>query len=603
MQMPPEFESNFNANIKALETVDPELARKLSQCTLPDDLEPTATFDGVTSFRSSQLSPSGWFAHTGMPTVGEHAIVDKFDFGGANPLLPGCGQGYGLGRVLDKITDHQTVFVWEPELLHLALLLRIHDFSHRLLGRNLVFLYQSDLGDSLIDFFADHTLLSPPAKMLAWPSIDPERMQELSARIEHGVGEISLKLRSAMVETVERVGSLEVKPITSHEPARVLITSLAPHPASHRFACDLGWGLEKLGHTCCKFLLDEPEHASSLALGNTLAEFQPQAVISVGLVFNDWPVRPPAQLPFASVIALPEMTLAPALIERLRPAEHEVFLAGENDVQLLADTIPAEQLAAIDLAVNPASFVPIDAAELADRQRCDLLFIADVVDLDPQRYGIGQKSHQTLWRHLVAEISRAPLSFSTDRADELLKRACRQTRIELSEEQLFEAFVDVFRRRLIPSAGALTIARQLIKAGFKLAILGAGWDGHADLAPLAQPMPKESSELNRLINASDMVMCIDYESNWRTRVFNSLCAARPVIVSRLAEDKTRQVGPIREAIVYLSSGQDLVRQIKDASRRLNELEASALRAREYLIENHSFEKLAQMILTRCRVPD
>jgi glycosyltransferase involved in cell wall biosynthesis len=314
---------------------------------------------------------------------------------------------------------------------------------------------------------------------------------------------------------------------------------------------------------------------------------------------SDWPIRLPETLPCASVLSVPGLKLIPKTIERAVMGRNEIILAtAGDDPNTVADKIPKDNFIEMDLAVNPDTFKPLKSDELDRTNRCDILLVADIADLDCRKYGVTQQSHQTLWRHLVSQVTRTPLRFSANDAESLLRRAGRETQIELDDQELFDEFANLLRRRLLPSAGALSIARTLVSAGYVVGIYGSGWENHNDLAARIVSASKDLPELNRLLNSADRVLYLNYETNWRPIVLSALCAGKPVIVQTLAGDSAIERAPIREAMVQLSSERTLVEQIEDIRRRRQQLEKSAMRAREYLIEHHSFEKIAQTILNR-----
>jgi hypothetical protein len=599
MQMTAPLDATFQRNLRALNEIDPALARRLEEYIPDESVELLETFDGIRSFWSSRFSRSGWFASTGMPTIREQVVIDQFRLDGANPLLPGSGQGYGLSLMLGNIAEHQTAYVWEPEVLHLALLLRLYDLSDPMTRRRLVLLTRPDLCDALVDFFAQHPFLTPPSKMLAWPWLLQDKTQELSRQVEAALRRISGPLAEKLREARDGTARLEVSPIVPGALVRVLVVSLSQETCAHQFAADMTWAFLKLGQTCNEFLLDRPEHGSALALASAVTECKPQLVISVGMDLSDWPIRLPETLPCASVLSLPGLKLTGKTLQSTQLGKNEILLAtAGDDPNTVADKIPKDNFIEMDLAVNPDTFKPLKSDELDRTNRCDILLVADIADLDCRKYGVTQQSHQTLWRHLVSQVTRTPLRFSANDAESLLRRAGRETQIELDDQELFDEFANLLRRRLLPSAGALSIARTLVSAGYVVGIYGSGWENHNDLAARIVSASKDLPELNRLLNSADRVLYLNYETNWRPIVLSALCAGKPVIVQTLAGDSAIERAPIREAMVQLSSERTLVEQIEDIRRRRQQLEKSAMRAREYLIEHHSFEKIAQTILNR-----
>ncbi|NLX03609.1 MAG: hypothetical protein GXY33_00540, partial [Phycisphaerae bacterium] len=80
-------------------------------------------------------------------------------------------------------------------------------------------------------------------------------------------------------------------------------------------------------------------------------------------------------------------------------------------------------------------------------------------------------------------------------------------------------------------------------------------------------------------------------------VLNALCAARPVALKRLPNDKLTAVEALRGATVELHQ-QDPAQTIRKALRETNTLQPKSLAARNYLANHHSYRQLAQTILDR-----
>lgn len=243
------LEKTFAGNLDALRAVDSDLADRLAACDLPDDLEHTDTFDGQQSFRSASLSRSGWFGQTSMPSLRDQIVIDRFDHAGSNVILPGCGQGTGIKLLLDRLAQHNTVYVYEPTPLNLALLLRLHDLAHAIRIHRLVLLCDETLDKPLLDVLARYPLLTAPAKMLSWPWLTDEQTQKLSSQVGKTLDTIASDVKDRLDHAKKRLADMPIEPPPTDGPARVFICSLTAKPAADQFAKDLAAGLNNPGQS------------------------------------------------------------------------------------------------------------------------------------------------------------------------------------------------------------------------------------------------------------------------------------------------------------------------------------------------------------------
>jgi len=594
MQTADQHQANLGRNLESLRSVDPDLADRIQTCPLPNDLQPAETFDGCDSFRADSLSDSGWFAHTSMPAVREEALVDQFEHGGSNVLLPGSGHGYAIRELLERLGRHNTVYVWETRTIHLALLLRLYDFAADLATRRLALMLGDDLEKTLGDFFVNHPRMTPPAKMISWPWLSPNQVHQYFQHVEAAVARIG-QVRSDLLKNARaKVEAMTAEPT---QPLRVFVCSMAARPAMHQVALDLAWGFDRLGYRCQTLLMDQPEHGSALALADAIADFRPHRCASVGLARHDLTVRPPDAMPFASILGLPGMKLSPALVEHLHPGPRETFFAFGDNLDELRDKFPSVQIEPLQPAVNEDTFRPLNENEIEPHRRADVLVFADVDSLDPAAFGVTQESHKTLCRHLQAAVEASPLAYRESEAENLLTRVSRHAGIELDDQDLFRAFADLLIRQIGPTASAVAVVRHLTRANLNVAILGSGWNKYPEFAPLARQAPDDPADVNRTINAAALVLCLEHRTNWRPHVLNALCAARPVALKRLPNDKLTAVEALRGATVELHQ-QDPAQTIRKALREANTLQPKSLAARNYLANHHSYRQLAQTILDR-----
>ena len=185
--IPPNIVMTSRKNLDALRTVNRDLAKRLDGFDWPDGVKFVPALDGTLSAFGEGLSKSGWFAYSGSPRIREQIVCEQFNAGESNVILPGCGQGYGLTMLLSKFDHRQSIFVWEPKLIHVAIVLGLWDLSKAISDRRLIFLTQAELEKSLVDFISGHQEFSVPTKMLVWPWLEDGECGQLSLAVERAL--------------------------------------------------------------------------------------------------------------------------------------------------------------------------------------------------------------------------------------------------------------------------------------------------------------------------------------------------------------------------------------------------------------------------------
>ncbi len=105
------------ANLDALSEAFPRTFEQLNtvRASLPV-AHAAPTRDGRINLRVS--GPDGtetWFGRTSIPQVRARSLVDGFQAGQANVLLPGIAEGSEAQLLLARLGPHRAVFVWaEP---------------------------------------------------------------------------------------------------------------------------------------------------------------------------------------------------------------------------------------------------------------------------------------------------------------------------------------------------------------------------------------------------------------------------------------------------------------------------------------------------------
>jgi hypothetical protein len=555
--IPPNILTCFKKNLSALEKVDSTLAGKIGDISWPEDLKFIPALDGTPTAFSRKFSRSGWYAFSSVPAVREKSVCDKFSPGSSNIILPGAGHGFGLKSILKRFDLSQSVYVWEPDFLLIAVLLSLHDLSDYLASRRLIFLTDQDLTKNLVDFVTSHLEITHPDKMMAWPWISENKMQEISLKVEHAVNEFSLIINKNAEILQERITQL-LSEKSGNLVKNIGIISAHSHPRIHQLARDFHWAAEKLGFNAQIYVFDRPEHSSGIGILRYLIDSPPDLIISIGFEKKRWTVKIPSNIPFISVLMPPGISLGDKISEITEPAENEIYVLGSReDLLALEKKISPDKLFMIEIGVNPDNFCPLP--QIPDMQ---IAIFADHPDPNPEKVGIAQDSHKFLWQKTEELIGKNPLGFSNLRAGAYVEKASEITRIKFSDQELANSFALCVKRFLGPSVLAEYVLNKLITAGLKVKVFGSGWE-ETRFADLAAPVSFNSETLNAIFDSSRLVMVLDNESNFRQIVIDALCAAKWVIVKNNPEDRIQKFPEINDNLIYLDPSIPLQDQVQN----------------------------------------
>lgn len=175
-------------NLDSLRTADPDLANRLSALDLtPFSPTPAFTRDGLPSFRL--IGPDGqpqWLGRSSIPGARATVLMEQFDPGQANVLLPSFGEGTEAETLLKTLERHRVVFVWEPDPITIRLVLTLRDFAAALAASRLVILQCSiqDLASVLTAWLLAHPSIQCPNRLMMWPWQTQAEMAQCRSAVE-----------------------------------------------------------------------------------------------------------------------------------------------------------------------------------------------------------------------------------------------------------------------------------------------------------------------------------------------------------------------------------------------------------------------------------
>jgi len=589
----PTILATLRKNIEAVKQVDPALAGQLENIEWPEDLTFCSSLDGVPTARSKQFGKSGWFAFTTAPKIREKGICENFVSGGSNVIFPSAGQGYGLRMLLEQFESYQSIFVWEKSILPMAVLLSLYDFSQPIVQRRLIFLVSEDLKKTLVDFLTKMPEILVPNKIINWPWIQDHQMHEISLMVEQAVNTINdyvSKVVGGLQESFSKAA--EAQSSTEKEHKNIEIFALDPHPRVHQLARNFYSAAGNLQFMRGIYVVDSPERSTSVGTLKYLNEHIPDVVFSIGVDRKHWVVKIPSKIPFITMLTPPGVVLGEEVMKNIVPGENETFIVGTSeDAEILKEKLNENQVRVVDLAVNSDVLKPMET-----KIEAEILVFADRIDTNPEKHGINQQSHKYLWQHVENAIEDNPLGYYNARAEDLVVRVSNQIDIKLNEKELMDSFVTLVKQVLAPAVVGLRTVEKLIQSGISVRIIGSGWQDESRFANISRPMPKTLEELNEILNSGRLVLHLDNETNWRSIVFDAICAGKPVLVKTFPSGRFPESKKIEQGLVKLNPAIDLVQQVRQALNNYSALVEKVRVAREFLVAQYSYEKILSRIL-------
>ncbi len=587
--IPEENRKILESNLDILSRYDIQLANRLRNISLPDDIKFISATDNILTAFSSVLSKSGWLAGTSAPSIRESVITENFSPDNSNVLLPGMGQGIGIKFLLEKLANYQAIFVLEQNLLNIFLAFCLYDFSKEIEKGRLVILTDSDIEQCLKDFFVEHNEYAFPTKAIHWPWISEKKMQEISLIIEQALAYVTRQHSKKMSELqAELARKIDINRANTRN--NLYIVSFAYTPEYFRFAKSLSIAADSSGYKTKTYLFDTPRHGTHIALLKQLIEFVPNKLISLAMPKCNMPFELPNNIQTISVISLPSEPVNTEQFDKIGISENEIFVIGTNkDAKLFEQKISANNLHAIEIIVDNITFKPKNTQPVID-----VAIFADKYDDNPERYGIRQKSHKKLWQTLYDMISKKAIEFSVDTIEQFVQDACKTSGVGLHSEELFESFVSIVKQRLAPSVIASTIVGKIMHSDIKAKIFGTGWKENTN------NVPSEPTKLNEIFESAKIVFVIESGTNWREIALDAICAGKPVIIKNLTNDRLTAIKEINDAMISLDANTNIITQIKSLINDYEKIRQSARKTSEFIALHYNFEQLLNLFADNVR---
>ncbi|HOA75867.1 MAG TPA: glycosyltransferase [Phycisphaerae bacterium] len=480
----------FERNLRAWRLSHPHLAEAIDAALprLPEvTLAPTR--DGRLNFLLPQ--PDGrptWFGRTSIPHVRAAALVERFELGNTNVLLPGVGEGTEIGLLLQRLGRHRALFVWETDPANLLLAFQLHDLAEPLRDGRLVTILSdaANLTQAIVETFERLPGHFLPDRVMVWPWQTPPEITSLQRAVEAACRTIEERRAARLTDLQNRLVALPPTPPAGRPPVIALL-SIRPDDEMQAWTDGMISAADEVGWATATALVRGPADLHPVARAARLAtglKHAPDFALLLDVCRGDVADVLPAAVP--AVHWLSHATpVDDTLPTRIGPSDR--FVAVDS---VVADRLVSAGVDPARISVRPQPcLVTCDEPPGWDERPIDVAIVADLFATDSQSHGFDLPSHIAIW-NAVLELIRPNLDGFTDGDIEaMLVQTERRGRMRIED-----AFV---RKQLLatlagPVAGTLilrALAQALVESGLTVACYGTGW---ADVAGLTAtgPLPR-----------------------------------------------------------------------------------------------------------------
>lgn len=444
-----------------------------------------------------------WFGRTSIPRVRAAALVDQFQPGNTNVLLPGIGEGTEVELLLERLGTHRAVFVWEQDPTHVLLALRLHDFASALENGRLVIVLadQAHLAEEMMRTLEALPGHYWPDRILIWPWQTAASLAGCRSAIETVQAQVEQRRQARLTDLRQHLANLPARaPEDRDRPPTVALFAIHARDELRAWTDALAAAAAHAGWQVAPCLVRGPGDMHALARAGRLctgleraADFALLLDVCRAEIADVLPATTPA-ITWLSHAAGIDDTIS----QRIGPRDHI----------LVADAAIADRLHALGLPADRASVRPLpllatcaESDEPADStgsaRPIDVMLVDRPAPVDPQSYGFDLPTHTAIWR-VAIDLLRSDLdTFHDGQIRSLLARAERKLGARMDAPQVRERMSEALAG---PVAGTLVsgrLAHLLSESGLKVAtaseIRSAGAAGNA-----ATPTGRRGSLADRL---------------------------------------------------------------------------------------------------------
>ncbi len=572
----------WQSNLDALAAEQPGFADALRVVSLPESWRPALALDDFVTHRIEKPGqPAAWLGGTAAPVTRAAALLEQFVPAGNNLALPVIAAGAELRFLLERLPRHMAVFVFETDLMALAAVLRIQDFSTAIAEGRCVLVPPGREIASLSKLMGIQPGLLPPGSILLPDLVPAARIDQIRTVCEQVHAETDRRRSARLAELVAAPRADSASPAAQ---PRLAILALTPHSATRAVAADVERAARGLGWEVMYRCVAGPRGVHPLVHCEALAEFRPSLTLCMNHLGSLLPVVPSGVMCtwFHSVAAVPAelpddgtlyLAASPAVADALRRAG-----AGP-------DAVLDWYWACVESAQSPE-----DASAAGNT----VILVGDLPDHRPEIHGVKQGTHERLWEQLRVTAGQAWDTPRILRPDRLLDQAQRECGVALTEASLLETMVQLVERAIVPAAVLERLARALAGEAVEVLALGRGWErlSGPGIRPLAADLfdlPDRGADLRPLacvIAAGGDVLS--------PTLLHAASMGWPLLVHNLGgQSLVPALGDVLQPERHFDLFADLA-GLRRALRSLREAPPAVLRraerARRHVHEHHSYRR-------------
>ena len=455
----------WSANLEALREFDPAIVNELEQTAIPASWRAVAGLDGCPTFRIEAAGePAAWLTGTAAPRIRATALLRIEELIGKNAALPGIGVGAELRRLLDHLPAQRTVYVFERELVALAVVLRLQPLAAEISGSRCIIVPAGREQEFLSERLTRNAGLLPATALIGLPYVAPQQQ----AHVQHVCEEVSHEIAVARNARLTQIkAQMSPQRADRSGPLRLAITSLGSNPRDHRRATTLSQAAEKQGWNVRSAVFDSPLAAGPLPIVEQFANFSADAHVCIE---HDAGMLP--------------ITVAPQICRWFTNRPSAESTPVQDDVAALAASPviaqalkesgwPADRIIDFHWAIAG----PNDAAPLTfDPESNRVLLVGDLPDASADACRITQASHRRLWQSLTQHVAKKWDQGDILRPRDLLRNAEKACGITLAGMLTRTQIECLIIHSLIPSQVLETISCGLLEAEMDIRAIGHGWE-------------------------------------------------------------------------------------------------------------------------------
>ncbi len=460
----------LHRNLDALRTVDEPLVRRIQAIDpAKSGWKLATTRDGQIGFqREGSESGIQWLGRSSVPNTRAEAILEQFDPGRANVLMPGIAEGSEAASLLRTLGCHRAVFVWEDDLTQLSLALRCHDIADAIRNERLVLLVcnAAEVAGRLLDWLRQHPGHLCPERLMMWPWQTLSQLAVLRSAVESAYRAIEQERQTELA----RVRALYTTASAPDPSGPVAILALHAREEIWSTAEGLADAAAAGGQPAIVGVLRGPADVHPLALAQKIAAHPCRPSRAFLLDVTRRSVRDVIGDELPAISWLSPLAGVPAdLPDQIGPGDQVVVTTSHLRDEALACGVPQERLHVLP----PACPAIVPTPDLPERSS-QIALVADLASLDPEQHGIRLPTHVQLWRAVRDLIEARIDGFRADRIEPLLQQAEEKTGVALEETAIRRAFVSALRKAA-QTLSCSFIVKSLRQTSLPLRVFGTGW--------------------------------------------------------------------------------------------------------------------------------